>query len=76
MANDTVTLTLSRDEALVFFEWLAGFDSDARAPADESAERKVLWKMEGQLEKSMVEPLAPNYRQLVEDAKMRVSSAT
>lgn len=52
MSNEVVTVTLSRDEALVFFEWLASRD-DEQSPSDSvPAEEIVFWHIEAQLEKN------------------------
>jgi hypothetical protein len=72
MTGDNVQLVLNKDQALVLFEWLTNLDSSGSAPADGSAESKVLWKIEGQLERTLVVPLRGNYRQLVEDARRKV----
>jgi hypothetical protein len=72
MTDDAITLSLTKDEALVFFEWLNVVDVGAQAPADQSAEQIVLFKMEGQLEKCLVEPLAPNYRAILEGARRKI----
>jgi hypothetical protein len=65
-----VAIELSGDEALVLFEWLAGLDS-ARLGVGE-AEQRVLWRIEAALEKSLVEPFASDYRELVARARQRV----
>jgi hypothetical protein len=65
-----VTIELSRDEALVFFEWLSRMD-EAKCGAGE-AEKRVLWRIEGALEKSLVEPFAKDYAHLVEQARRRI----
>lgn len=72
MQERMVTIELTKDEALVFFEWLVRLDeSDGNATKDE-AEQKVLWTLEGRLEKALSEPLAPNYRELLAAAKRRI----
>ncbi|WP_437723352.1 hypothetical protein [Sorangium sp. So ce861] len=72
MQERMVTIELTKDEALVFFEWLVRLDeSDGNATKDE-AEQKVLWALEGRLEKALSEPLAPNYRELLAAAKRRI----
>ena len=76
MAEDSVTLTLDKHDALVLFEWLASLDSSGAVPAQDSAEQKVLWSIEGKLEKLLTEPLASNYRELVAAARKKVLSTT
>lgn len=54
-----VTLTLTADQALVLFDWLAREDGKAALPTEHQAEQNVLWEIEAQLEKSLVAPLQP-----------------
>ena len=68
--SGAVTIELSGDEALVLFEWLAGLEA-AKVPIGE-AEQTVLWRIEAALEKSLVEPFAKDYAELVEKARQRV----
>jgi hypothetical protein len=68
MPDDEVCIRFSRAEALVLFEWLARVDDAQAAPIEHPAEWKVLWLLEGQLEKQ-VEVFALNYKQLVEEAR-------
>ena len=65
----STTITLDDDVALVLFELLASkrLESGLEAP-----ERNVLWALEGNLEKILVQPLSPNYGQLLEEAKASV----
>lgn len=70
-----MTLSLTHDQALVLFEWLSREDGRNSIPAEHEAERKVLWLLEGQLERTLVEPLQADYRALVAVARERVVSA-
>lgn len=65
-----ILLELSHDEALVLFEWLA--HNDGTLPVSDAAEQTVLWRIEGQLEKALVEPLAANYSDSVHAARARI----
>ena len=70
--GDSVSLLLTRAEALVLFEWLVRVDAAENLPIEDAAEQQVLWRLEGQLEKTLPEPLAPNYREAVEAARREV----
>lgn len=72
MKDDRIILELTRAEAVVLFEWLAGLDAAQALPFNDEAEQKVLWLLEGRLEKALQEPLAPNYKELLEQAKLSV----
>jgi hypothetical protein len=68
--GESVSVELSGDEALVLFEWLAGLEATTVAIGE--AEQRVLWRIEGVLEKSLVEPFAKDYTELVEQARRRI----
>jgi hypothetical protein len=68
----TVTLSLTDDEALVLFDWLVRED-EKRLPTAHEAEQKVLWGLEAQLERVLVEPLRPEYREMVAAARERIA---
>jgi hypothetical protein len=67
-----VTIALTNDEALVLFEWLAG--KAEGLPTEHRAEQIALWGIEAQLEKSLVEPLRPDYAALVTAARERLAA--
>jgi hypothetical protein len=74
MSDGEVLLTLSKSEALVLFEWLASLDASQIPLFAHPSEEKVLWKIEGQLESVLPEPFAPNYRELLTQARRAVES--
>lgn len=52
-----INLTVTKDEALVLFEFLARFNKSEHPDIfEDPAEQKTLWILEGQLEKQLVEP--------------------
>jgi len=69
---DEVRLSLTHDQALVLFEWLAREDGRNAIPIEHPAEQQVLWGIEGQLERALAEPLQPNYADQVAAARERV----
>jgi len=73
-ANDegAVYLRLTRAEALVLFEWLARVDAAGNIPVEDPTEQQVLWRIEGQLESKLIEPLGANYKEAVEAARKEV----
>jgi hypothetical protein len=72
MSEDPIQLTLTRHEALVLSSWLFHFDETDLGPPLDSAERKVLWRLEARLEERLVEILSPNYRELLDEARKKV----
>lgn len=72
MSTESVNIRLTRAEALVLFEWLARLDASKNLPVEDSSEELVLWRIEGQLESTLVEPLGPDYKEAVEAARKEV----
>lgn len=72
MSNDQICVQLSKSEALVLFEWLARTDNEQSIPAKNEAEQKVLWILEGQLEKQLP-VFDENYTTLLEEAYSRIA---
>jgi hypothetical protein len=68
-----VSLALTKAEALVLFDLLARIDKAATLAFGHPAEQTVLWKLEAQLEKTLVEPLSPEYDKLVAEARKQVA---
>ena len=73
MQDGKVRLDLTNNEALVFFEWLMRVDETSSGKFSHSSEQKILWLLEGQLEKQL-QVFASNYRELVEYARKQVES--
>ena len=67
-----VQLSLSRDAALVLFEMIASQSDASEIVVRDPAEHTAIWKLEGALDEVLVEPLQPNYANLVEEAKARL----
>jgi hypothetical protein len=63
----STTIVIDDDVALVLFELLATerLESGLEAP-----ERNALWALQGCLEKTLVQPFAPDYSQLLEKARV------
>ena len=64
-------IKLSQDEALILSDLLQKISKDETIFPD-IADRQVLWCIECQLEKVLVEPFMANYSELVEEAKNRI----
>ncbi len=69
MNEASIQLDLSRNEALVLFEFLSRYsDSDELTIVDQ-AEQRVLWDLCCLLEKSLTEPFASNYHDVISRAR-------
>ena len=71
MPEDSVTIQLSGDEALVLFDWIGRFNENGDATFRDQAEERVLWNIEAMLEKSLVAPFG-DYLDLLAQARDRV----
>ncbi|TFB79830.1 hypothetical protein E3N84_07100 [Terrimesophilobacter mesophilus] len=70
---DEISIGLSREQALVLFEWLARTGAGEQpAVFEDQAEQRVLWNLESALESVLTEPLREDYRQLVAAARARI----
>jgi len=67
-----VSLTLSRDEALVLFDYLFRFDRSDSLAIEDQAEQRVLWNLQARLEKILAEPFRDDYADLIRAARDRV----
>jgi hypothetical protein len=69
---DKISLELSREEALVFFEWLTRFNKTENIEFEDQAEQRVLWDIEGMLESILVEPFDAKYDEMLTTARAKV----
>jgi hypothetical protein len=74
MAEEVVSLELTKPQDLVLFEWLARTSSSdvLMTTFEHLAERDVLWALEGKLESALVEPLTPDYLKLLAQARREI----
>ncbi len=75
MADTKLMLQVSRAEALVLFEFLARCEEAERFSFDDGAEQRVVWLIQAQLERELTEPLQPDYRDLLRQARDAVRNA-
>lgn len=73
MESDEIIIKLNKDEALVLFDLLSRFnENENKEIFQDQAEEKALWIIEGQLEKILVEPFMPDYRDIIQEARNRI----
>jgi len=70
--GEPIRLKLTGDEALVLFEFLSRSDDEDALVFRDQVQERVLWTLQSQLEKSLVEIFDPGYKKLVEAAWDRV----
>ena len=68
-----VQFELAHDEALVLFELLADLGDQASLSIPSTAERLALRRLFGALESALVEPLYPDYANLLKAARGSLS---
>ena len=70
---EKISIELTKDETLVLFEFLARFNETEHSDIfEDQAEQKVLWIIEGQLEKQLVEPFRPDYKKIINEARNKI----
>ena len=68
-----IKISITKDEALVLFEFLVRFNKTVRSEIfDDQAEQKTLWILEAQLEKQLLEPFKSDYIQIITEARKRI----
>ena len=74
--SESITITLSRDEGLVLFEFFARFceSDDDDFTLRHTAEYLAFMRMSAQLDKLFVEPFDPKYKDLLRAARDRVAA--
>ena len=68
-----VNLTLSKDEALVLFEFLSRFSDEEKLEIKGKSEEQVLWNVQASLEKLLSEPFGKEYSSLIEKARKNLT---
>lgn len=68
----SIAIELTNKEALVLFEFLRRLDDEGNYSFADQAEERVLWTIEGILEKQLVEILSPEYNRLLKEAREQV----
>ena len=65
-------ISLTSDEAVVLFEFLARFRFEQKLEVIDQAEERVLWNLHCLLEEKLVEPLKAEYPELIAHARNRL----
>jgi hypothetical protein len=72
MRSKRVKIELTSDEALVLYDWLARFNQQAHTDFADQAEERVLFDLEGMLERALVAPLQSDYADILAQARSKV----
>ena len=74
-SNDNISLELSKEEALVFLDWLFRFnenENDNSSLFEDQAEERIFWDIEATLEKVITATLESNYSEILSKARKKV----
>lgn len=74
--DEKVTITLTRNEAIVLFEFLSRFTEQQQLDIRDQAEQRVLWDILAGLESALPEPLAHDYDQHLQRARESIRDTT
>lgn len=70
--DEQVELKLTKDEALVLFEFVSRFSDKDKLEIVDQAEQRVLWNVCCLIEKQLVEPFSADYLAIIERARNKV----
>lgn len=71
--SESVTITLTPDEALVLFEFFARSEELDDFTMRHTAEYLAFWRISALLESTLVDPFLPNYGELLNAARERLT---
>lgn len=67
--DDEVCIRLNKEEAIVLFEFVSRFSEGKKLTIEDQAEERVLWDLCCTLESNLVDPLTPEYGQVLANAR-------
>jgi hypothetical protein len=71
--GNKMEFALNHEEAIVLFDFLSRLEYDATLKIEHLAEEAVLSKIHGQMETKLVEPFQENWKQILNDARQKIS---
>ncbi|WP_435625799.1 hypothetical protein [Flagellimonas sp.] len=70
MSDEKVNIELTKEEAIVLFEFLGRFNENENLSRfEDQEEQRVLWDIECILEKELSEPFQTDYQEIVKKAR-------
>ncbi len=70
--EEKIRIDLSKDEAIVLFEFLSNFSDKGTLQIVDQAEERVLWNLCCDLEKVLSEPFMDTYATVLKESRDRV----
>lgn len=75
--TDKVALELTKDEAIILFDFLSRFNQTDHADIfEDEAEKIVLWNVETVLENTLVEPFMSDYDDIIKRTRKKFGNRT
>ncbi|SDZ31930.1 hypothetical protein SAMN04487866_1411 [Thermoactinomyces sp. DSM 45891] len=72
MKESKITIGLSPEEAIVFYDWICRFNEEEYTEFEDQAEQRVLWDIESILESKLAAPLNSKYDDLLQVARSKI----
>jgi hypothetical protein len=72
MSQESVSIKLTKDEALVLFEFLSRFSETDKLSIEHQAEERALWNLTCIFEKELSEPFDKKYGDILSQARERL----
>lgn len=70
--EEKIQINLSKDEAILLFEFLSRFSNKDKLEVGDPSEARVLWNILCDLEKALVEPFSEKYAKILEEAHEKI----
>ena len=72
MSQESVSINLTKDEALVLFEFLFRFSETDKLSIEQQSEERALWNLACIFEKELSEPFDKKYGDILSQARERL----
>ena len=69
---EEVEIKLSKDEALVLFDFMSRFSNEDKLSIQDQSEERALWNLTCVLEKVLAEPFSTEWESIIEGARNRL----
>jgi len=73
MPDRLITLSIGRDEAVILFDMLAEFSTQATLPIRDEADRIALFRLHGAIESTFAELPQATYQKLLNTARLHLA---
>jgi len=74
MKEEKINISLSKEEALVLFEFLSRYLDTDKLEIEDQSEAQALWDLASLFEKELVEPFDKNYQDILAKARKVLKS--